>query len=116
MRALVRFASATLGKSAPPAYERRPKPVKIKEPSRPQPLRYAGIKRGHQAANRRTFEVMASQGRLKRPVIHVELATPKNVKECLMCEAPDCLYVFVGLCNVFLIQFVLVVLVFFVSD
>ena len=62
---------------------------------------------------RRSFEVAAAQGFLKHPVIHVEFNSPKNCRECCCCMASDFLYVYVGLCNVFLIQFVMVVLWFF---
>ena len=62
---------------------------------------------------RRNFEVSASKGFLKHPVLHVEFNPPRNCKECCCCSAMDFLYVYVGLCNVFLLQFVMVVLWFF---
>ena len=74
----------------------------------PRPINPSALR-----AVRRSFEVSAAQGFLKRPVIHVEFNSPKNCRECCCCMASDFLYVYVGLCNVFLIQFVMVVLWFF---
>ena len=62
---------------------------------------------------RHSYEVASKQGYLKRPIIHVDFSSPKNCRECLCCSASDFLYVYVGLCNVFLLQFVMVVLWFF---
>lgn len=62
---------------------------------------------------RHSYEVAAKQGYLKRPIIHVDFSSPKNCRECFCCSASDFLYVYVGLCNVFLLQFVMVVLWFF---
>ncbi len=62
-------------------------------------------------ALRETF-VVQSRGRLlKRPVVAFNY--PKSARDCLSCRKAAYLLVYVGLCNVFVIQFVVVVLAFF---
>merc|ERR1712106_784970 len=41
---------------------------------------------------------------------------PRSWSALLSCSAPDCLLVFVGLCNIILLQYILVVLVFFARE
>ncbi len=66
-------------------------------------------------ALRDTFAVESSGRRLKRPRIHVHFTYPRSVGECCCgCErGTDFLFVYVGLCNIFVLQFVVVVLFFF---
>lgn len=120
LRLIVRFASSSLGKNIK---AKKTKKKKKKEAIPPPPVvqpclarahaRQRNIKESSQVRLRHTFQVAATQGRLKTPVIHVEFNGPSNVKECLLCSSSDFLYVLVGLCNVFVLQFVMVVLLFF---
>ena len=58
----------------------------------------------------------ATRGAIKRPIIHVEFDTPKSVKECMSCSSKDFLFVYVGLFHVFILQFIMVVLLFFANE
>ena len=125
-RAIVRFATTSLGKNITSHEVKKTKKKKRKKfvlaprpPPRPTPAE--ALDRAHarplQAAalqhTRESFELYKTRGWLKKPVIHVEFNMPGNVKECFECSSSDLLYVYVGLCNVFLLQFVMVVLLFF---
>jgi hypothetical protein len=66
-------------------------------------------------ALRDSFLLQCEHGRLKRPVIHVHFTHPKSFWECCNCVDSDFLFVLVGLTNIFVLQFVVVILVFFVS-
>ena len=70
------------------------------------------------AALRDTFAVASSGGRLKRPRIHVHFTYPRSLSECCCgCErGTDFLFVYVGLCNIFVLQFAVVVLLFFADE
>ena len=74
------------------------------------------IKAQAQVQIRQSFEIAALQGAIKRPVIHVEFDAPQSLEECFKCSSMDFLYVYVGLCNVFLLQFIMVVILFFVDQ
>ena len=120
-RVLVKFATTSLSRNIS-SQERKSKkqqqqqnplmgsPTTISTPLRlpPRPITPTSLE-----VVRRNFEVSASKGFLKHPVLHVEFNPPRNCKECCCCSAMDFLYVYVGLCNVFLLQFVMVVLWFF---
>jgi len=62
---------------------------------------------------RESFRVQCYKGQLKKPVIHVEFDYPKSFTACCKCSSTDFLYVYVGLFNVFIIQIIVVVLMFF---
>lgn len=62
---------------------------------------------------RESFRVQCTRGELKKPVIHVEFDYPKSLTACCRCSSSDFLYVYVGLFNIFIIQTVLVILMFF---
>ena len=64
-------------------------------------------------ALRQTFLWQCEKGRLKQPVIHVHFTHPKTLSECWNCADSDCLWVSVGLTNIFILQFAVVVLLFF---
>ena len=66
-----------------------------------------------QAAIRDTFAVQCKKGWLKKPCVHVSFTYPKNLDECCTCGDSDFLFVYVGLCNIFVLQFVVVVVLFF---
>lgn len=66
-------------------------------------------------AIRDTFLIQCERGALKRPVIHVSFTYPRNLRECCTCGDTDFLFVYVGLCNIFVLQFVVVILIFFVD-
>ena len=82
---------------------------------------FAALSRGDirpkaQAALRDTFAVQCAHGALKRPKIHVSFTYPRSARECCACEeATDFLFVYVGLCNILVLQFVVVILLFFVD-
>ena len=121
LTAVVKFASATLGRSlgvhdnlatrariralawSAETYRRRtsehPIPHEISETA----MVYL----------RETFRVQCTKGALKRPVIHVEFDYPRSIGACCDCSSKDFLFVFVGLFNIFVVQWVLVVLMFF---
>lgn len=121
LTAVVKFASATLGRSlgvhdnlatrariralawSAETYRRRtseqPVPHEISETA----MVYL----------RETFRVQCTKGALKRPVIHVEFDYPRSIRACCNCSSKDFLFVFVGLFNIFVVQWVLVVLMFF---
>ena len=125
LRAIVRFATTSLGKNITShevkKSKKKPKKKFVVMPPRPPPKPAEGLVRAHarplQAAallhTRETFELYKTRGWLKKPVIHVEFDMPGSLKECYECSSTDFLYVYVGLCNVFLLQFVMVVLLFF---
>ncbi len=69
-----------------------------------------------QSTVRKTFAVAAIKGALRKPVIHVEFDSPQGLKDCLACKSKDLLYVFVGLINVLVLQFVMVILMFFSDE
>ena len=77
---------------------------------------FVGIRPESQAAIRDTFAVQCARGVLKRPVVHVSFTYPRNARECCTeCGDTDFLFVLVGLCNIFVLQFAVVVLLFFVD-
>ncbi|XP_059095535.1 alpha-catulin-like isoform X2 [Tigriopus californicus] len=63
-----------------------------------------------------TFRTQCEQGLLMQPKIHVSLSYPKSVADCCVCSNNDFLFVYIGLCNVFVLQFVVVILMFFVHQ
>lgn len=118
--AIVRFASSSLGKNTTAKLKKKKTTsVSLTTPSWEQ--RRTSLARAHarpiekssQLYLQKSFAKAASEGAIKKPVIHVEFDAPTNCKECFNCKSQDLLYVFVGLCNVFLLQFVMVVLLFF---
>ena len=126
LRAIVRFATTSLGKNitsheVKKSKKKSKKKFVVMPPRPPVPKPAEGLVRAHarplQAAallhTRETFELYKTRGWLKKPVIHVEFDMPGSLKECYECSSTDFLYVYVGLCNVFLLQFVMVVLLFF---
>lgn len=118
LRLIIRFASIGLGKNKPKSKKEKKKvPAAVLPKTASVPLARAharrNIKESSQVRLRHTFQVAATQGRLRTPVIHVEFNGPSNFEECLLCSSSDFLFVFVGLCNVFVLQFVMVVLLFF---
>lgn len=64
-------------------------------------------------ALRTSFQLQCEKGLLKNPVVHVSFTYPRNVSECLNCGRSDFLFVYVGLCNIFILQFVVVIIMFF---
>ncbi len=96
--------SSSFAPSPPPASAAEAAPLHI----RPRAL----------AALRDTFAVASSGGRLKRPRIHVHFTYPRSLSECCCgCErGTDFLFVYVGLCNIFVLQFAVVVLLFFADE
>ena len=136
-RSIVRFASSSVGKNIT-SYDRQkePKPRKrppgtgrrrrspIKWPPCPKPtilvegahITRKNIKPSSQVCLRNSFHVAATRGAIKRPVIHVEFDNPKSFKECVSCSSRDFLFVYVGLFHVFLLQFIMVVLLFFANE
>ena len=122
LRAIIKFASSSLsGKmEKEPKKKKRPSPrdlTQVKSGSS-TPVRAHAVVRRPIEANaqrilRQSFNTLATEGALKRPVIHVEFHSPRNLSECASCISKDFLFVFVGLCNVFILQFVIVVLLFF---
>lgn len=52
---------------------------------------------------------------MKRPVVHVSFTYPRNLRDCCNCVDSDFLFVYVGLFNVLLLQFVVVVVLFFLD-
>ena len=121
LRAIVRFATTSLGKNITSHEVKKVKTKRKKLVMPPRPKLAEDLVRAHarplQATAlkhpRQSFELYQSRGWLKKPVIHVEFDMPGNCKECIECSKSDFLYVYVGLCNVFLLQFVIVVLLFF---
>lgn len=121
----VRFASSSLGKNISTkktkAKKKKNKKIAMATQSRAVQEKQPLLARAHarnivpssQVRLRKSFEVAATRGAIKRPVIHVEFDAPKSVEECVSCQSTDFLYVYVGLCNVFLLQFIMVVLLFF---
>ena len=74
------------------------------------------IRPGALASIRDTFVVQCDRGRLKKPRIHVHFSYPRTPKQFCTCEGDtDFLFVVVGLCNIFVLQFVVVILLFFVD-
>lgn len=63
-----------------------------------------------------TFRTQCEQGLLMQPKIHVSLSYPKSLADCCVCSNNDFLFVYIGLCNVFVLQFVVVILMFFVHQ
>ena len=61
---------------------------------------------------RSSFKHQQVNGALRRPQIHVEFSNPKNCEEFCCCVTTDFLYVVVGLTNILVLQFVLVVILF----
>lgn len=66
-------------------------------------------------ATRNTFEFHCQEGFLRKPVIHVQFTYPRNLGDCCSCVTTDFLYVYVGLVNIFVLQFVVVVILFFTA-
>lgn len=74
------------------------------------------IRPGSLAAIRDTFVVQCERGRLKKPRIHVHFTYPRTPRQFCLCEGDtDFLFVFVGLLNIFVLQFVVVILLFFLD-
>lgn len=126
LRAIMQFATNSLGKNINSHEVKKVKTGKKKKEKKkvvlpPRPKLAEGLVRAHarplQAAalkhTRQSFELYQSRGWLKKPVIHVEFDMPGNIKECCECSSSDFLYVYIGLCNVFVLQFAIVVLLFF---
>jgi len=127
LRAIMQFATNSLGKNINSHEVKKVKTAGKKKREKkklvlpPRPKLAEGLVRAHarplQAAalkhTRQSFELYQSRGWLKKPVIHVEFDMPGNMKECFECSSSDFLYVYIGLCNVFILQFAIVVLLFF---
>ena len=137
-QAIVRFAQSGVGKNEKKEAEnssKRPRHVAIRRkpgatggpprrrgikwPPCPRPILVPeaqitriNIRPSSQACLRQSFQVLALDGAIKRPVIHVEFDTPKSFKDCMSCSSKDLLFVYVGLFHVFLLQFIMVVLFF----
>ena len=62
---------------------------------------------------RRTYEVQNKQGSLKKTDFQVTFEYPHSAKECCGCEGKDFVYLIIGLINIFVLQFIMVVLLFF---
>ena len=143
-KAIVQFASSSVGKNISShetgrgckqqrrivAIRRKPgrdglprRGRRIKWPPCPRPTLVPGaqitrksIQPSSQVCLRHSFAVAATRGAIKRPIIHVEFDTPKSVKECMSCSSKDFLFVYVGLFHVFILQFIMVVLLFFANE
>ena len=89
-----------------------PRPILVPEAQ----ITRMNIRPSSQACLRQSFQVLAQDGAIKRPVIHVQFDTPKSLKDCMSCSSKDFLYVYVGLFHVFLLQFIMVVLLFFANE
>ena len=89
-----------------------PRPILVPEAQ----ITRMNIRPSSQACLRQSFQVLALDGAIKRPVIHVQFDTPKSLKDCMSCSSKDFLYVYVGLFHVFLLQFIMVVLLFFANE
>ena len=68
-------------------------------------------------ALRDSFAVQCERGAIRKPEIHVSFTHPNSIYECCSCpRTTDFLLVVVGLCNIFVLQFVVVILLFFVGS
>ena len=121
LSAIAKFASATLGRGlgvhdrlaaqararalawSAETYRRR-----TSDPPVPRE-----ISRTAQIYLEETFRVQCVKGALKRPVIQVEFDYPRSLSACCACSSTDFLFVFVGLFNIFVVQCVLVIIMFF---
>ena len=118
--AIVRFASSSLGGKTTSEIKKSPK-VRVPmgthfgthSPRLVRAHTNRDIKEQDQIKIRKSFEKAALEGAIRRPVIHVEFKSPRSIEECVSCQSTHFLYVYVGLCNVFLLQFIMVVLLFF---
>ena len=121
LTAVVKFASATLGRSLG-VHDNLAARARIRalawsaetyrQRTSEQPVPHE-ISETAMVYLRETFRVQCTKGALKRPVIHVEFDYPRSLSACCNCSSEDFLFVFVGLFNIFVVQWVLVVIMFF---
>ena len=62
---------------------------------------------------RKSFAVQCEHGVLKKPKIHVTFEYPHSAEQCCGCKGKDFLYLIIGLVNILVLQFVMVILLFF---